>query len=157
MTRAYSSEAGVVRLYQHFLRLYPAEFRDEYRRELSLAFLDRWREQKSSAVGLLFVLSHAIFGIFHQAPKEHYHVILQDLRYAFRIFKKDPLVTFAAIFILALGIGSTTLVFSLANGLLLRPLPYAQPERLIAIMEHNPKVPGQSTEIAFPNYHDIRE
>jgi putative ABC transport system permease protein len=156
MSRAQSSEAGAVRLYQHFFWLYPAEFRDEYRRELSLAFIDRWREQKSPAA-LFFVFAHAIFGIFHQAPKEHYHVILQDLRYALRIFKKDPLVSLAAILILALGIGSTTLVFSLANGLLIRPLPYAQPERLIAIMEYNPKVPGQSTEVAFPNYHDMRE
>src|SRR5277367_6511491 len=156
MTRAYSSEAGVVRLYQHFLRLYPAEFRDEYRRELSLAFLDRWREQKSSAVGLLFVLSHAIFGIFYQAPKEHYHVILQDLRYALRIFRKDPLVTLAAILILALGIGSTTLVFSLANGLLLRPLPYPQPERIIAVTESSPNDPVETKQIAFPNYFDMR-
>src|SRR5271155_983890 len=156
MTRAYSSEAGVVRLYQHFLRLYPAEFRDEYRRELSLAFLDRWREQKSSAVGLLFVLSHAIFGIFYQAPKEHYHVILQDLRYALRILRKDLPVTTAAILILALGIGSTTLVFSLANGLLLRPLPYPQPERIIAVTESSPKDPNETTQISFPNYYDIR-
>jgi putative ABC transport system permease protein len=155
VARAHSSGAGVVRLYQHFLWLYPAEFRDEYRRELSLAFVDRLREQKSPAA-LFFVLSHSIFGIFYQAPKEHYHVILQDLRYALRIFRKDPLVTLAAILILALGIGSTTLVFSLANGLLLRPLPYAQPGRLVSIMEYNPRVFGQSSEIAFPNYHDIR-
>jgi putative ABC transport system permease protein len=156
MSRAQSSEAGAVRLYQHFFWLYPAEFRDEYRRELSLAFVDRWREAKS-ATGLLFVLFDAIFGIFYQAPKEHYHVILQDLRYALRIFRKDPLVTLASILILALGIGSSTLVFSLANGLLLRPLPYAQPDRLVTVMEYNPRVSGQSTEIAFPNYYDIRE
>src|SRR5580658_8356129 len=155
MSRAAKSQAGVLRLYQSFLWLYPAEFRDEYRRELCLAFVDRWREEHSLA-GSLFVWVHAIFGIFYQAPREHYHMIIHDLRYAFRILRKDFSVTAAAILILALGIGSTTLVFSLANGLLLRPLPYPQPERLIAVTESSPKDPNETTQISFPNYFDIR-
>jgi putative ABC transport system permease protein len=155
MSRAAKSQAGVLRLYQPFLWLYPAEFRDEYRRELCLAFVDRWREEHSLA-GALFVWVHAIFGIFYQAPREHYHMIIHDLRYAFRILRKDFSVTAAAILILALGIGSTTLVFSLANGLLLRPLPYWQPERIIAVTESSPKDPNETTQISFPNYFDIR-
>ncbi len=150
-----ASQAGVLRLYQPFLRLYPAEFRDEYRRELCLAFVDRWREEHSFA-GLLFVWLQAVSGIFSQAPKEHYHMIRHDLRYAFRILRKDLSVTAAAILILALGIGSTTLVFSLTNGLLLRPLPYPQPERVIAVTESSPKDPNETTQISFPNYFDIR-
>src|ERR1700684_4178631 len=117
MSRFHTSQAGILRFYQPFLWLYPAEFRDEYRRELCLAFVDRWREERT-LVGLLSVWLHAIFGIFYQAPPEHYHMIVHDLRYAFRILRKDLSVTAAAILILALGIGSTTLVFSLANGLL---------------------------------------
>jgi putative ABC transport system permease protein len=155
MSRAAKSQAGVLRLYQPFLWLYPAEFRDEYRRELCLAFVDRWREEHSLA-GSLLVWLHAIFGIFYQAPREHYHMIIHDLRYAFRILRKDFSVTAAAILILALGIGSTTLVFSLVNGLLLRPLPYPQPERIIAVTESSPKDPNETTQISFPNYFDIR-
>src|SRR5580700_5697633 len=155
MSRFHTSQAGILRLYQPFLWLYPAEFRDEYRRELCLAFVDRWREEHS-LVGLLLVWLHAIFGIFYQAPREHYHMIIHDLRYAFRILRKDLSVTAAAIFILALGIGSTTLVFSLVNGLLLRPLPYPQPERIIAVTESSPKDPNETTQISFPNYFDIR-
>src|SRR5580704_4940119 len=150
-----SQAAAALRFYQPFLWLYPAEFRDEYRRELCLAFIDRWREEHSLA-GWLFVWFHAVSGIFNQAPKEHYYMILHDLRYAFRILRKDLSVTAAAILILALGIGSTTLVFSLANGLLLRPLPYPQPERLIAVTESSPKDPNETTQISFPNYFDIR-
>ncbi len=150
-----SHAAGALRFYQPFLWLYPAEFRDEYRRELCLAFIDRWREERSVA-GLLFVWVLAVSGIFYQAPKEHYYMILHDLRYALRILRKDISVTAAAILILALGIGSTTLVFSLANGLLIRPLPYLQPDRLITVTEFNPKFSGQFAGIAFPNYHDIR-
>jgi putative ABC transport system permease protein len=150
-----SQAAGALRFYQPFLWLYPAEFRDEYRRELCLAFLDRWREEHSFA-RLFYVWLHAIFGIFIQAPREHYYMITHDLRYALRILRKDLPVTAAAILILALGIGSTTLVFSLANGLLLRPLPYPQPERLIAVTESSPKDPNETTQISFPNYFDIR-
>src|SRR5271155_4285983 len=150
-----TTHAGILRLYQPFLWLYPAEFRDEYRRELCLAFMDRWREERSIA-GSLFVWLHAVLGIFYQAPREHYHMIVHDLRYAFRILRKDLSVTAAAILILALGIGSTTLVFSLANGLLLRPLPYPQPERIIAVTESSPKDPNETTQISFPNYYDIR-
>jgi putative ABC transport system permease protein len=155
MSRAAKSQAGVLRLYQLFLWLYPVEFRDEYRRELCLAFVDRWREERTLA-GSLFVWFHAIFGIFYQAPREHYHMIIDDLRYAFRILRKDLSVTAAAVLILALGVGSTTLVFSLANGLLLRPLPYPQPERIIAVTESSPTDPNETTQISFPNYFDIR-
>jgi putative ABC transport system permease protein len=144
MAVARASESGILRLYRGFLALYPAEFREEYGRELCLVFVDRWREQRSPA-GLLLVWLEALAGIFHEAPKEHADMILQDLRFAVRVMRKDAVVTIAAIAILALGIGSTTLVFSLANGLLLRPLPYAQPERLVAVEEYNPKNPGEYT------------
>jgi putative ABC transport system permease protein len=155
MSRLHTSQAGILRVYQPFLWLYPAEFRDEYRRELCLAFVDRWREERS-ITGLLLVWLQAILGIFYQAPREHYHMIIHDIRYALRILRKDLPVTAAAILILALGIGSTTLVFSLANGLLLRPLPYPQPERIIAVTESSPKDPNETTQISFPNYFDIR-
>src|SRR6202044_502845 len=98
---------GAPRFYQPFLWLYPAEFRDEYRRELCLAFLDPWREEHPFH-RLFYVWLHAISGIFIQAPREHYHMITHDLRYALRILRKDLPVTLAAILILALGIGSAT-------------------------------------------------
>lgn len=149
------SEAGFLRLYQQFFWLYPAEFRHEYSRELSLAFVDRWREERSVA-GFLSVWFRAVAGVFSQAPKEHYHMIAHDLRYAFRVLRKDWSVTLAAIVILALGIGSTTIVFSLANGLLLRPLPYPEPNRIVAVGEDSPKDPTEHDEISFPNYRDLR-
>jgi putative ABC transport system permease protein len=154
MAAARPSEPGIVRVYRGFLTLYPAEFREEYGREICLAFVDRWREQRSPA-GLLMVWLEALAGIFHEAPKEHWNMIWQDLRYAIRIMRKDAAVTVAAIAILALGIGSTTLVFSLANGLLLRPLPYAQPERLVAVEEYSPKDPNEKGLVSFPNAMDI--
>jgi hypothetical protein len=83
-------------------------------------------------------------------------MIVNDLRYALRILRKDVVVSAFAVAILALGIGSATLVFSVANTLLLRPLPYGDPDRLVAVLEHDPKVDKLTGDIAFPDYHDIR-
>jgi putative ABC transport system permease protein len=59
--------------------------------------------------------------------------LMNDLRYALRRFFKNPAITAAIIFPLALGIGTTTAIFSLVNGILLRPLPYFQPDRLVRV------------------------
>ena len=151
MATAPHREPGILRLYRSCLALYPAEFRDEYARELCLAFTDRWREERSPRVCI-----EGLGGILEEAPKEHLHVIFKDLQYALRVLRKDTTVTLAALAILALGIGATTLVFSLANGLLLRPLPYADPNRIVAVGEYSPIDPKESGDFNFLNFIDYR-
>ena len=63
----------------------------------------------------------------------------QDLRYALRQLRKSLGFTVVAIFIIALGIGATTAIFSVVYGVLLRPLPYSDPDRIIAIFEVIPR------------------
>ncbi|MCI0366301.1 MAG: ABC transporter permease, partial [Phycisphaerales bacterium] len=69
--------------------------------------------------------------------------------------RREKLATITAILVLALGIGSTTTIFTLANGLMLRPLPYPNQERLVYIEEKWGTSRGQGA-VAFPNFLDFR-
>jgi putative ABC transport system permease protein len=63
--------------------------------------------------------------------------ILQDLRFAIRMLRKSPLFTAAVVATLAVGIGANTAVFSVVNGILLRPLPFGNPERIVRLYQRN--------------------
>ena len=63
---------------------------------------------------------------------------MQDIRFALRSFTKNPWFTLAAVLSLAIGIGANTSIFSVANALLLRPLPYDNPDRLVILWNRSP-------------------
>ncbi len=80
--------------------------------------------------------------------------VLQDLRFALRLFRKAPSFSVSAIFTLALGIGATTAIFSVVYGVLLRPLPYPNPDRIARLWEQG--TAGNRMNFADPNFEDIR-
>jgi len=68
-----------------------------------------------------------------QLPGWWIGTVLQDVRYAFRGFRRNPLFTLSVLLTLALGIGATTAVFSVVDRILFRPLPYADPSRIVSV------------------------
>ncbi len=77
---------------------------------------------------------------------------LQDVRYGLRMMRKNLGFTAVAVLTLALGIGANTAIFSVVDGVLLAPLPYSQPDRLVAIWESNPHF--SHVWISYPNFRD---
>jgi predicted permease len=81
----------------------------------------------------------------------------QDLRYGMRMLLKNPGFTIVAVIALALGIGANTAIFSVVNTVLLRPLPYKNPERLVMVWEENSKQGFPRDTPAAANYIDWRD
>lgn len=80
---------------------------------------------------------------------------MQDVRYALRSFARAPGFTLVALITLALGIGGTTAIFSIVDGVVLRPLPYSDPDRLVQLTAVNSR--GDAASFSAPDYRDLKK
>ena len=78
--------------------------------------------------------------------------LIQDLKFGLRMLAKNPGFTAVAVLTLALGIGANTALFSVVNGVLLKPLRYAEPDRLVAVYSRDANFATSS--ISYPNFLD---
>src|SRR6201999_4535810 len=83
--------------------------------------------------------------------------LLQDVRYGLRMLVKKPTFTIVAVLTLALGVGANTAIFSIVNAVLLRSLPFPDPDRLVRIFFNNPGVGLRGVRFSVPEFDDLKE
>ena len=81
----------------------------------------------------------------------------QDLRYGLRMLRKNPLFAVLAVLTLTLGIGASTVMFSVINGVLLAPLPFPEPDRLVEIWDSKPEAGWSRNSLTHANFWDTRD
>jgi len=83
--------------------------------------------------------------------------LLQDVRYGVRLLVKHPSFMAIAVIALGLGIGANTAIFSVVNSVLLRPLPYADPSRVVNVFESNLQRGVNRGAFSYPDFADVRD
>jgi putative ABC transport system permease protein len=143
----------MIGFYRALLRLYPAGFRAEYGGELVAAFAAEAREH-TGVFAPVTLVGKALADVIPNALGAHLDILRQDVRYTVRGLRRSPGFALTAILVVALGVGANTAAFSLADFVLLRPLPYPEPERLVKIWQATPGY-GQM-EFSPANYRDVK-
>jgi putative ABC transport system permease protein len=143
-------------LFGAVLHLYPATYRDEYGKEMTLVLVDRLRGEQNVAAGV-FVTFGAIASVFADAPKQHALVLAQDLRLALRLIRREKWFAIVAIGTVALGISLATAVFSVGKSLLVDSLPYREAERSAMVWVSNPRQGIERDFTSYPRLLDWRE
>jgi putative ABC transport system permease protein len=144
------------KLFAAALHLYPAAYRDEYGREMTLVLVDRLRAEHS-AVARIVVLVAAVGGIVADAPKQHALVLAQDLRLALRLIRRERWFATVAIGTVAIGIALSTAVFSVGKSLLVDQLPYREADRATMVWVTNPRQGFDRDVTSYPRLLAWRE
>jgi len=135
------------RIYRLLLRLYPRDFGDEYGAEMARLYRDRARDE-----GALRLWLALLADVLRTAPKEQLNMLMQDIRHAFRLFSRTPIVTATGLITVALGVGGSTAVFSVVYAVMMRPLPYPAPDRIVELFEDNPQANRPLFRVSTLNY-----
>jgi predicted permease len=138
--------------YRALLRLYPSSYRADYHAELERTFDENVRDRGRPAA-----LFAAIADVVPNAIAVHWGILAQDLRYTARTLNASRGFAVAAVLVTALGVGANTATFSVADFVLIRPLPFKDPDRLVRLCE-GPREGGGwgcMNELSPANYRDV--
>ena len=160
------------------LHFYPPGFRARFGVSLRQAFLDgiarrqsqrrpiaaAWFVARASVDAILSGVAERLFERRHRhrqaltdptatpPPKLRPADVTRDLRMAARLMRRQPILTLLSVLTIAIGIGASTAIFSLVDGVLLRPLPYPRPSELVAVMETSGGVAGSASYANFVDW-----
>jgi hypothetical protein len=139
-------------LYRALLRLYPASFRADYEAELTRTFNENVRHN-----GRVSATLSAITDVIPNAIAAHWELLVQDLKYTQRTLNGSRGFAIAAVLVTALGVGANTATFSVADFVLMRPLPFKDPHELVRLCE-GPKDNsgfGCMNQLSPSNFRDV--
>ena len=140
----------MILFYRALLWLYPTSFRVEYGDEMFAVFAERCR--RVSPFGAAGLLVAAVIDVVPNALAAQWEVLRQDLHYTVRTLSRSRGFTLTAVLVAALGIGANTAAFSLADYVLVRPLPFPNSDELVKVWE---RTPGYGRmELSAANYRD---
>ncbi len=175
------NEPVSIRLFAIMARLLPPSFRREFADELCAAFADQdrgtadgrsrfwFREVGGLLLTALREYRELLIGRrprrpkrpaepeFPKRSKEMMASVRKDVTYAFRMMLKTPVVTVIAVISLALGVAANTMIFSLVNSWLLRPLPYPDADRIVMVWENDFTDSDDTDAVSPANFFDWQE
>src|SRR3954454_17259429 len=153
------NESFADRFYRGLLRILPFDFRSEFGDDMEATF----RQQRVAtagrhdSMGIVRMWWTTIADIVRMAPREHVSVLAHDTRFALRMMRKNLGYALAAVLILGLGIGANTSIFSVVNSVLLKPLPYADGNRLVMVRQQDAKSGVTDMRFSVSEINDYRE
>jgi putative ABC transport system permease protein len=138
--------------------LLPADFQADYARDMESTFRAQRRDaERKGRTSIVLLWSATLGDLLRTAPREHAAQLADDTRYALRILRAAPGFTAVAVLTLAVGIGANTALFSVVHALLLRPLPFPDPARIVRIFESRPQDGLFRNSVSGPNLLDWKE
>lgn len=145
-----------MRVYRLLLHLYPASFREVYGEEM--AAIVRARLQEARGAERLAFWIGLVHEVLMNAPALHWDMLKQDLRDTARTLGRSRGFALAVVLVTALGVGANTAAFSVADFVLLRPLPFPESETLVRLCE-GPRTGGGwgcMNQLSPANYRDLK-
>jgi predicted permease len=138
-----------MKFYRLLLRLFPLSFRSEYGAEMCEAFAARLERENAFSLWIT-----TVFQVITGAARVHGEILWQDLSWSVRTLRRSPAFTITAIVVAAVGIGGNTAAFTLLDHVLLEPLPYAQPEKLVMVFQSQLANGYARIQTSAANFHD---